>query len=373
LKKTKFLNIALSIIDDIDNNRLYSNGAFQNILFLYDLFEQLGHNLFLVTKTPRQKQKIIFQDDQSYNTLTLDEINNNKQSIDLFFEAGQVQTIEERHIIKLLGAKIISVHFGNSLIMDMEEIIYKDEKKSGQRHVIQDVDHVLVCPHHAYHKSYLEVLYNTRASIMPFIWNPKFIQNKNFSEKDFRNPPNIYVLEPNISVVKNCLIPMTIIESLYRKKPNSFNEAYILNGLRIKDNDYLLKNIIINMPSLNANAVKDKVFFSKRFKFYDAFNCPDILLSHHWNNSLNYLSLEALYQNIPLVHNSECLKEVGYFYPDFDVHKGALALEDALKNHKNGFLKNRENNQLFLEKYSIYNNKIQEKYKDLLNDIMTNY
>lgn len=373
MKKTKSLNIAISITDKIDINYIYSNGLSQNIIFLYDLFELLGHNVILVTKTPRENRKITLNKDQNYHTFTVDELNKTKKPIDLFFEGGKVQTEEERNIIKKLGAKIISVHYGNSLIMDMERIIYKDEKTLGQRHMAPGVDHVWVSPHHAYHKSYLEILYNARASIAPFIWNPKFIKNKNFNEKDFRKTPNVYIMEPNLSVVKNCLIPITIIEALYRKKPNSFNKAVIVNGLHIKDNDYLLRNIVINMPSLNATAVKDKVFFSKRFKFDDVFSCPDILLSHHWNNSLNYLSLEALHQNIPLVHNSECLKDVGYFYPDFDVHKGALALEDALKNHKNSFLKNRENNHLFLEKYSIYNDKIQEKYKELLNYIITNH
>lgn len=124
------------------------------------------------------------------------------------------------------------------------------------------------------------------------------------------------------------------------------------------------------MPSLNASVVKDKVFFSERCKFDDVFAHPDVLLSHHWNNGLNYLSLEALYHNIPLVHNSEFFQEVGYFYPDFDVHKGAEALEDALTNHKANFLEHQAKNKQFLKQFSIYNTEIQKQYQNLLDKVV---
>ncbi len=184
----------------------------------------------------------------------------------------------------------------------MENILYKNEENVGFQHIAKGIDYIWISPHHAYHQSYLEILHSAQASVMPFVWNSKFIKSKKFSKKDFRKKPNIYVMEPNISVVKNALIPITIIEALYRKNPNSFNQAFIVNGAHIKDKSYLLNNIVTNMPGLNASVVQDKVFFSGRCKFDNVFSHPDILLSHHWNNGLNYLSLEALYNNIPLGH-----------------------------------------------------------------------
>ena len=365
-------DIAISISDKIDANHLYSNGISQNIVLLYELFELLGHKVFLVVITPRENQKLKFNNNQQFDTYTLEELTEKQQTLDLFFEAGAIQNTDSRGIIKSLSAKIISIHYGNSLIMDMENILYKDEKDSGFQHIADSIDYIWISPHHAYHQSYLEILYNAKASIIPFVWNPKFIKNKKFSKKDFRTVPNIYVMEPNISVVKNALIPMTIIEALYCKSPDSFHQAFIVNGDCIKDKPYLLNNIISNMHSLNASVVKDKVFFSERCRFDDVFIHPDILLSHHWNNGLNYLSLEALYHNIPLVHNSEFFEEVGYFYPDFDVHKGAEVLEDALKNHKANFLVHKNKNQEFLKQYSIYNSKVQQQYQQLLDDMIGN-
>jgi hypothetical protein len=368
----KSYNIAISIVDKIDVNHLYSNGISQNIVLLYELFELLGHAVFLVVITPRENQKLRLNNNKQFNASTLEELKQNQQSLDLFFEAGSIQGKDVRNLIKLLGAKIISVHYGNSLIMDMEHILYRDEKDAGFQHIADGVDYIWISPHHAYHQSYLEILYSASVSTMPFVWNPKFIQNKKFSKKDFRAVSNIYVMEPNISVVKNALIPMTIIEALYRKNPDSFHQAFVINGACIKDKSYFLNNIVNSMPSLNASVVKDKVFFSERCQFDDVFTHPDVLLSHHWNNGLNYLSLEALYHNIPLVHNSEFFQEVGYFYPDFDVHQGAEALEDALLNHKANFVNHKSKNQEFLKQFSIYNPKVQQQYQQLLTEIISN-
>lgn len=366
--KNKY-TIAISIADKIDENFLYTNGISQNIILLYELFELLGHNVILVTDTGRDNHKLKLNN-QQFSIYTIAELVEQQQTLNLFFEAGHIQGYEKRTQIKDLGAKIISIHYGNSLIMDMEHIIHQNEENAGHQHIAEGVDYVLTSPHYHQNLSYLEVLYSAKGIIAPFIWNPKFIKNKNFNKGDFRKIANIYVMEPSISVTKNSLIPMTIIEALYRKNPNSFNQAFIINGNHIKDKSYFLTNIVEHMSSLNANKVKDKVFFSERCKFDDVFIHPDVLLSHHWNNGLNYLSLEALYHNIPLVHNSEFFEEVGYFYPNFEVHKGAEALADALENHKSNFTMHKNKNKEFLKQFSIYNTEIQQQYQQLLTSLM---
>ncbi len=73
---------------------------------------------------------------------------------------------------------------------------------------------------------------------------------------------------------------------------------------------------------------------------------------------------------VPLVHNSEFLQGVGYFYPNFDAHKGVLALEDALTKHKTNFIQHKNKNQAFLKQYSIYNTSIQQQYQQLLAEII---
>ena len=57
--------------------------------------------------------------------------------------------------------------------------------------------------------------------------------------------------------------------------------------------------------------------FEQRFVSADFLtNHCDAVVTHHWENGLNYLYYEVLHGGYPLVHNSACLKDWGYYYPD---------------------------------------------------------
>ncbi len=64
-------NIAISISNKIDVNHLYSNGISQNIILLYELFELLGHQVFLVTDAPKKNQKLALNNNQLFRICTL--------------------------------------------------------------------------------------------------------------------------------------------------------------------------------------------------------------------------------------------------------------------------------------------------------------
>ena len=64
-------------------------------------------------------------------------------------------------------------------------------------------------------------------------------QNKLYYE--FESPKKLpfpLIILTNISVLKNALIPITIIESLHRKSPDLYNKAYIVNGMKIYDHPF---------------------------------------------------------------------------------------------------------------------------------------
>jgi hypothetical protein len=44
----------------------------------------------------------------------------------------------------------------------------------------------------------------------------------------------------------------------------------------------------------------------------------DAVITHQWENDLNYLYWDVLSLGYPLVHNSSRIKDAGYYYPDFD-------------------------------------------------------
>ncbi|PHS73629.1 MAG: hypothetical protein COB22_00010 [Cycloclasticus sp.] len=367
----KQLTFALSIRDDISDANLFSNGISQNIIFLCDLFELLGHKVILLVNTKRQQKKVSFRSKQNYKIFTVDELVEKNIQLDIAFEIGQILGIKQRNSLAKLGAKMVTVHCGNQLIMDMEILFYGDGKDTGRRHISDITNHVWIIPQHAHQLTYMEVLTEAEVNICPCIWEPSFLPLKHKSSMKFRRTPNIYVMEPNMSVVKNALIPITIIEALHRESPDIFNKAYIVNGMRIHKHPYFLNNIASNFHSTNAKLTPDKVYFTPRAPFHDAFTHYDVLLSHHWRNELNYLSFEALYYNIPMVHNSVAMKSVGFFYPDFDARLGKEALRSALTEHKSNFKEHEQLNKQFLKTISIHNPTVQEKYKQLIDKALS--
>lgn len=369
MTKKKY-TFAISIRDDINEKNLFSNGLSQNIIFLYDLFELLGHKVILLVQTKRESKKLKLPSNKKYTILTTKELVQKKQSIDIVFELGQIIDMTTRTSLLGLGAKIVTVHCGNQLIMDMELLVYDDGENAGRRHISDYVEHVWILPHHAHQLTYMEVLTGAKVNICPYVWEPDFLSKKHKQSLTYREVPNIYVMEPNISVVKNALIPLAIIESVHRKKPDSFHKAYIVNGDVIANHNYFLNNIASNFHCANACISGDKLFFTPRASFNDVFTHYDVLLSHHWRNSLNNLSFEALYYNIPFVHNSEPMKDVGYFYPDFDVRLGTAALENALKNLNKDLKEYESRNVSFLKTASIYNKDVQDRYNELINDVL---
>ena len=61
-----------------------------------------------------------------------------------------------------------------------------------------------------------------------------------------------------------------------------------------------------------------------RFPVYELLGqFVDTVVVHHWENGLNYLYYDVLYGGYPLIHNSEFLKDVGYYFDAFDVQSGA--------------------------------------------------
>lgn len=73
----------------------------------------------------------------------------------------------------------------------------------------------------------------------------------------------------------------------------------------------------------------------------------DIVVSHQWENELNYLYYDVLYGGYPLVHNSTMLK-CGYYFEAFDADSGAEILLDVLRNHDHRADEYREKAKAFL-------------------------
>lgn len=360
------LNIAISLRDDIPlDNAMFSNGLSQNIKFFYDLMESMGHKPHFLVQKPVAAKRLLLNGKQ-YRAVTHDIILGSKKPFSLIFEAGvTICQADRERLRKEINAKIISLRYGHSMLMDMEQMCHQETLPVGLYE--KEPDMVWASPHFKNSYSYLATIYNAPVRECPYIWEPDFVSAP-FDAADYRAKPDIYVMEPSISIIKNALIPLAIIENLYRSDPDVFGKAMILNGLHYNERKYFLSNIVQNFGSLISHA--NKVYFTGRYKFDEAFQKRDILLGHQMGCELNYLYLEALWKGVPLVHNSPAFQEVGYYYPDCEVMQGSDQCLRAIRDRS--VVANQRHNRAFMRRYSIHNKSVQSQYRDLITEVLNN-
>jgi len=357
------LTCLISCRDDFDNPSLwYSNGYSQNVKFFYDLLEGMGHRPVLLVGRKVQQATFPLLGRQ-YRVASPSQLAEQGLRPEIAFDAAVTIGADVREFLReRFDTRIVVLRYGPSMVVDMEHILYSEVLGAGIH--VGGADMTWTSPHYTYSMKYLETLYRCPCTIAPYIWEPEFLTRSTYQDNAFVR--DIYVMEPNISVIKNALIPMAIIEEVYRTDPEAFGKAMILNAGKFSQRTYFLENIVRNMGAMKAE--HKKVFFTDRYRFDEVFQRPDVLLGHQWNNELNYLYLEALWRGIPLVHNSERLAEVGYFYPDFEVDVGRDRLLEALRSHRTGSDLGR--NEQFLHRFSIHNPEVRGEYQRLLDEVM---
>ncbi len=357
---------------NVKHHLFFVNGMMQNIKFLYDLLESLGYEPFFLPLGETEKKDesgtpianddgMLSLNDGQYRYRTIKMLNESAEQVGIVLEVGITISSGDRHYLRdHHGAKIVVVRYGNSLVMDIQEFLFSD--KQGFRNINDGADLVWYSPHFERAKTYLESVMGCPAYCSPYLWEPEFVKSGFDETSNSEEPPELVIMEPNIDVVKTAVIPLCIVNEVYLRDPNVFGKAWVLNAHQVRNKDFFKNNMVANLPVLPAEA--EKVYFSDRAKFEDVFVKKRILVGHHWENELNYLYCEAVYKGVPLVHNSESMQEIGYYYPLCEVKEGANAVERAISNFHldEDIHKNRE----FLERYSIHNHAVREKHVELI-------
>ena len=358
------LSIGITIYNDHSlQQMIYGNGIAQNIKFLYDLLEIMDHNVFLIGNIKVDGNSIPIGS-KSYRILCLREIGEQNLQTDLLLEIGLTVNEKNRTALRQrFGTKIVGVRYGHTMFMDMEQICHGGISAPGI--YVSKPDMVWASPHFEHSFSYLETLYSAPVDTAPYIWEPDLV-GQPFAEGSYKARPDIHVLEPNLSLLKNSLIPMTTIERLYREAPESFGKAVIVNGTKFNKDKAFLENFVRHMPVFNVE--NKKAIFSDRAKFEAIFRERDVLLGHQYGCELNYLYLEALHKNIPLVHNSPALQDAGYYYPDFRADLAAEELKNAISDQDSAAYHKKAKS--ILQRYSIHNSDVQAQYVELIEKTM---
>lgn len=389
------------------NESMWINGIKLNAIFLMNALQKTGNKVVLLdtSKTVSRSKSGKLNDDElvwDSKKFPVYDYRKTVQTCDVLILLGVAVGPEEVDKFKLTGPnkKVIKYACGNNYVIDMENMIHKEGEAVDNIGVTfnQNIDEVWYVPQQGYqNQDYYSILHQLpkeKVFAVPFVWDPMFIDeiesnyggmivDENGNEMQKTDDIPVYqpgkkvedleltTFEPNLNVVKFSMIPMLIAEQYLHKGGEPFKRLNIISAARLYKNSFWRKFIEkLNLTQKKNNEGKPLLAVQHRFPIhYILSKMTDIVLSHQWENPLNYAYLDVMYLQFPLIHNADMIKDAGYFYPDFEAEKGAELLKWVIDNHDNNIDAYNEKNEEVLTRYTVYNEGLVETYKKLLENL----
>jgi len=389
------------------NESMWINGIKLNAIFLMNALQKTGNEVILLdtsTHIARHKGGRIKDEEVSWDSkkFPIYDYVKHLSSCDILILLGTAVGPEHVTNFKLTGPnkKVIKYACGNNYVIDMENMIHKKPEDVEDVGVTynQNIDEVWYVPQQGYqNQDYYSITYRLpkeKVFAVPFVWDPMFIDeiegeyggttvDENGDKMQRVDDIPVYqpgkktedleltVFEPNLNVVKFSMIPMLIAEQYLHKGEDPFLRLNIMSAGGLYKNPFW-KKFIGKLHLLEKKNKNGDPLLMVRHRFpihYILSKFTDIVISHQWENPLNYAYLDVMYLQFPLIHNADMIKDAGYFYPDFEAEKGADMLKWVIDNHDDNIDAYNERNEDVLTRYTVYNEGLVDTYKKLLENL----
>ncbi|KVT54039.1 hypothetical protein WK55_22155 [Burkholderia ubonensis] len=335
------MRIGISLLTQGDPN-LWANGLSQNVVFLADLVQRLPFVDAVTLIEVGDPARSAPQPDRTFCGMPLVTIDEATDHVDVIVEMSGALDVKWLDWMRARGKKVVYHCCGQPYAALAERPLFGCP---GPVTRPDRCDEVWILPKDAAFAPMLRTVHRCDVHEVPFIWHPRFIRARmaevrqqgfeysytarKASRDGFGAGLHVAIFEPNISVVKNATLPMLICDEAYRTDPDSVAFMCVMNMRHVKDH-----------PTTQHFTLSLELFRHRKVAFYARHDIvsvmaqrPNAVVSHQWQNDQNYLYLDVLYGDYPLIHNSPWLKDVGYYYPDFDLLQGAAALRRAAADH----------------------------------------
>lgn len=363
------ITIGLRSVDE----SLWINGIKQNAVFLAEALKSstLVQSVCLVNTTQVPITQALPWDLKRWPTVSFDAI---KDSLDVLIELGGQIDAEQTDYLKSRDTRLVSYCCGFEYVHATEAILFNKPLWGYNLFVNQRYDDLWVIPQvEPISGHFFSTLRRRPTTVVPFVWHPMFIEERS---KSYFNggcyfprpgPKRLSVMEPNINVVKFCLYPILIAEEALRRRPEAIEHLHVTNSEHLAKNS---KEFIVLMNQLD-------IVRNHKARFLGNYPTPqflsemtDIVISHQWENALNYFYLEVCWQGYPLIHNAHLVFDLGYYYPGNDVQAGCAQLLQAIAHHDENALGYRAKQRETVARFLPDNPLVIQRYDALLTRLM---
>jgi hypothetical protein len=362
--------IGITIFVNADGKlSLFENGLRQNVLFLYRLFAASPHCESVVLLNHGDGE--LTEDPSRYGIPASAVMRSaaQKTPLDYLIVTGAAVDAGTIAAMKAQGTKIISYKGGNGGVISMEAMAARPPRADAERYFDRDYyDAVWLTPQHwRTYRGWCQTIYRCPVRQIQQVWEPLVIQALlketpfPFGYEPGKPQWRIGIMDPNITVMKTSHFPMMVCEQAYRRRPDIFKAIYVTNGLPHAENAHFV-SFTSAMTAYKAGIMTlEPRFVGAMFMGQHA----DAIVTHHWENGLNYLYYEVLYGGYPLIHNAH-IRPAGYAYEDFDVEDGARALLRAKERHDDELPAYRATAAALIDSVRPQNPAVLKAHEDLL-------
>ena len=300
-----------------------------------------GHTATLISpsdcKNPFTELESTFKE-KNIQCSFLEDVISAKKVFDIVFEISWF--VPEALRLKLSKKHIIWFH-QPPLFNDMESSVYFFNNFIRS---VKNVSEVWIpeC-YSSDDKMYIERIYLIPVRVVPWIW--EHISLDNYCSKSNLSKWNQYansesqlvVLESNTTNTSNCILPLCIVAEIIEKNPITW---IVGNGDILKKNKYFNGNVITNLfagKDVSGN-------FIGRIPVPELRKFKSIVVAHQRWRAMKHLLLDALWLDIPLIHNCEIIqkgiqKAAGYYYQSNEISAAVNQYEELARdlNSSSGF------------------------------------
>jgi hypothetical protein len=216
---------------------------------------------------------------------------------------------------------------------------------------------------------YFSTLRRKPVQVVPFVWDPVVLEqcSAGFPSQGTYTPRSgprrLSVMEPNLDVVKFCLYPALIADVAYRARRDAIELLQVTNAQGIATGS---AEFIALMHHLDIVRERKAVFLGTHATPDFLATNTDIVVSHQWDNPLNYFYLEVCWQGYPLVHNAALCADLGYYYEGHDIDAGAQRLLEAIDAHDDDSQGYRSRQRERIARFLPSHPEVTRTYSDLL-------
>ena len=371
------IGITLALKDNKES--IWTNGIKQNVLMLVHLLKNSKKNYEVCILNTI---KADFTEKPSYlNGIDIEYFNDKFMEMDLLIVMGaQVYDSQLKEFKAQGNKKVVSYKCGNNYVIHTENILFKENDKTKTFQYEKEYDEIWYVPQqHQVNSGLYRTLYRTNALPVPFIWSEKFLfesvgeihrgfkdgkYKKDWQYEVGKEKKVLGIMEPNLNIVKFCLIPTLIAEESYRGEigKNHIDKLRITNSGPVKENKEFL-SIIATLDLYKDGKISAESRYQTAFMLTQY---VDVLICHQVLNPLNYLYLDAVYLGYPILHNAPMCKDLGYYYESSDTYSAAKKLDFILTEHDKDIKGYNERNDKVLQRYHIENTEVIESYDRLI-------